>query len=51
MSRQEETVYEARILLFGFIPLWRVKHTKREWQRLIALQFKKNKIIHLEFID
>lgn len=51
MSRQEEIVYEARIVLFGVIPLWRVKHTKREWQRLITLQFKKNKTIQLEFID
>ena len=30
---EDNTLYVGRLLLFGFIPLWKVKHTKNEWKK------------------
>lgn len=43
--------YTGRLYLFGVIPLWKVKHTKREWKQLMFLEYKRNKLSELQFID
>ncbi|MGJ0023277.1 hypothetical protein [Streptococcus dysgalactiae] len=50
-SRDNEILYVARLYLFGVIPLWKVKRTKQEWKRLMLLEYRKNKIIELQFIE
>ncbi|HEL0247694.1 TPA: hypothetical protein TUD09_002026 [Streptococcus equi subsp. zooepidemicus] len=49
-SGDDEILYTARLYLFGVIPLWKVKHTKQEWKRLIFLEYR-NKLIELQFIE
>ena len=43
------TLYVGRLLLFGFIPLWKVKHTKNEWKKIALIKSSKNKIIKYQF--
>ena len=31
---EDNTLYARRLMLFGFIPLWKVKHTKNEWKKI-----------------
>ena len=31
---EDNTLYARRLMLFGFIPLWKVKHTKNEWKEI-----------------
>ncbi|BBE40042.1 hypothetical protein MP619_04545 [Streptococcus dysgalactiae] len=50
-SRDNEILYVARLYLFGVIPLWKVKRTKQKWKRLMLLEYRKNKIIELQFIE
>ncbi|HGD0525571.1 TPA: hypothetical protein ACG7AA_000326 [Streptococcus agalactiae] len=33
------------------ILLWKIKHTKREWEQLITLEHKRNRLIEVVFID
>ncbi|WP_407697169.1 hypothetical protein [Streptococcus pluranimalium] len=51
MKRKDEILYTGRLLLFGVIPLWKIKHTKREWEQLITLEHKRNRLIEVVFID
>ena len=47
----DEILYTGRLYLFGVIPLWKVKYTKREWKQFMFLEYKRNKLIKLQFID
>ena len=29
---EDNMLYARRLMLFGFIPLWKIKHTKNEWK-------------------
>ena len=49
-NRDDEILYTARLYLFGVIPLWNVKRTKKEWRRHILLEIR-NKLIELQFIE
>lgn len=49
--RDDEILYTGRVTLFGVIPLWKVKHTKREWQCIEVLESKRNKIVEFQFIE
>ncbi|MHA2629003.1 hypothetical protein ACXZ88_12555 [Streptococcus agalactiae] len=49
--RDDEILYTGRLSLFGVIPLWKVKYTKREWQRIALMGSKRNKIVECQFID
>lgn len=51
MKQKDETLYVGRLYLFGIIPLWKVKKTKREWLQEAALMSTKRKIIECVFID
>ncbi|MHA2669414.1 hypothetical protein [Streptococcus agalactiae] len=51
MKRKDEILYTGRLLLFGVIPLWKIKHTKREGEQLITLEHKRNRLIEVVFID
>lgn len=51
MKRKDEILYTGRLLLFVVIPLWKIKHTKREWEQLIILEHKRNRLIEVVFID
>ncbi|MFM0818476.1 hypothetical protein [Streptococcus suis] len=51
MREKDEKLYESRFYLFGIIPLWKETHTKREWIDIISLDFRRNRIIEVEFID
>lgn len=31
---EDNTLYARRLMLFGFIPLWKVKRTKNEWKKI-----------------
>lgn len=33
-NTEDNTLYARRLMLFGFIPLWKVKHTKNEWKKI-----------------
>ena len=33
-NTEDNTLYTRRLMLFGFIPLWKVKHTKNEWKKI-----------------
>ena len=46
---ENNTLYVVRLLLFGFIPLWKVKHTKNEWKKIALIKSSKNKIIECQF--
>ena len=46
---EDNTLYVGRLLLFGFIPLWRVKHTKNEWEEIALIESLKNKIVKYQF--
>ena len=48
---EDKTLYVGRLLLFGFIPLWKVKHTKNEWEKIAFLESSKNKIVECQFED
>ncbi|MCQ9213716.1 hypothetical protein MU448_04605 [Streptococcus sp. O1] len=50
MNRQEESLYEVRLCLFG-IPLWKIKRIKRELRMYVAMTSNKKKIIELKFIE
>lgn len=50
-DRDDEILYTGTLSLFGVIPLWKVKYTKREWQRIALMQSKRNKIVECQFID
>lgn len=49
--RDDEILYTGRLSLFGVIPLWKVKYTKREWQRIALMGPKRNKIVECQVID
>lgn len=49
--RDDEILYTERLSLFGVIPLWKVKYTRREWQRIALMDSKRNKIVECQFID
>ncbi|MHA2719540.1 hypothetical protein [Streptococcus agalactiae] len=51
MKRKDEILYTGRLLLFGVIPLWKIKNTKREWEQLITLEHKRKRLIEVVFID
>ncbi|WP_373983981.1 hypothetical protein [Streptococcus agalactiae] len=51
MKRKDEILDTGRLLLFGMIPLWKIKHTKRVWEQLITLEHKRNRLIEVVFID
>lgn len=46
---EDNTLYVGRLLLFGFIPLWKVKHTKNEWKKIALIESSKNKIVEYQF--
>lgn len=46
---EDNTLYVGRLLLFGFIPLWKVKHTKNEWEEITLIESLKNKIVKYQF--
>lgn len=46
---EDNTLYVGRLLLFGFIPLWKVKHTKNEWKKIALMESSKNKIVEYQF--
>jgi len=46
---KDNTLYVGRLLLFGFIPLWKVKHTKNEWKKIALIESSKNKIVEYQF--
>lgn len=46
---EDNTLYVGRLLLFGFIPLWKVKHTKNEWKKIALIERSKNKIVEYQF--
>ena len=46
---EDNTLYVGRLLLFGFIPLWKVKHTKNEWEKIALIESSKNKIVEYQF--
>ena len=46
---EDNTLYVGRLLLFGFIPLWKVKHTKDEWEKIALMESSKNKIVEYQF--
>ena len=46
---EDNTLYVGRLLLFGFIPLWKVKHTKNEWEKIALIESSKNKIVKYQF--
>ena len=47
---EDDTLYVGRLLLFGFIPLWKkVKHTKNEWKKIALIKSSKNKIVKYQF--
>lgn len=48
---EDNTLYVGRLLLFGFIPLWKVKHTKNEWEEITSVESLKNKIVKYQFAD
>ena len=48
-DNEDNTFYVVRLLLFGFIPLWKVKHTKNEWKKIALIKSSKNKIIEYQF--
>lgn len=48
-DNEDNTLYVVRLLLFGFIPLWKVKHTKNEWKKIALIKSSKNKIIEYQF--
>ncbi|HGJ2148686.1 TPA: hypothetical protein ACJU95_000610 [Streptococcus pneumoniae] len=45
---EDNTLYVGRLLLFGFIPLWKVKHTKNEWKKIALIESSKNKIVEYQ---
>lgn len=48
-NNNDNTLYVGRLLLFGFIPLWKVKHTKNEWEKIAFIESSKNKIVEYQF--
>lgn len=46
---KDNTLYVGRLLLFGFVPLWKVKHTKNEWEKIALIESLKNKIVKYQF--
>lgn len=46
---EDDTLYVGRLLLFGFVPLWKVKHTKKEWEEIALIESLKNKIVKYQF--
>ncbi|MFS9256594.1 hypothetical protein QM458_07100 [Streptococcus infantis] len=46
---EDNTLYVGRLMLFGFIPLWKVKHTKNEWEKITLIESSKNKIVEYQF--
>lgn len=46
---KDNTLYVGRLLLFGFVPLWKVKHTKNEWEKIALIESSKNKIVKYQF--
>ena len=48
-DNDDNTLYVGRLYLFGFFPLWRVKHTKNEWKKLAMLESTKIKVVEYRF--
>lgn len=48
-ATEDDTLYAGRLMLFGFIPLWKVKHTKNEWKKMTLIESSKNKIVEYQF--
>ncbi|MGT2712260.1 hypothetical protein [Streptococcus oriscaviae] len=48
-DNDNSTIYVGRLYLFGFLPLWRVKHTKNMWKKLAMLESSKNKVVEYRF--
>lgn len=48
---KDKILYEVRLSLFGLIPLWKVKRTKRELKKYALISSNKKRMIELEFID
>lgn len=46
---EDNKLYVGRLLLFGFIPLCKVKHTKNEWRKIALIKSSKNKIVEYQF--
>ncbi|OFP33871.1 hypothetical protein HMPREF2991_06430 [Streptococcus sp. HMSC072D07] len=46
---EDKTLYVGRLLLFGFVPLWKVKHTKHEWEKIALIESSQNKIVKYQF--
>lgn len=46
---EDNMLYVGKLLLFGFIPLWKVKHTKNEWKKIALIESSKNKIVEYQF--
>lgn len=48
---KNQKLYEVRLFLFGLIPLWEVRRTKRELKEYARLLSNKKRILEVVFID